>query len=799
MASPLNYRSHNCENCILKPFASHPASPLTDLSFFMRLFFLFLVLFTCNQSLFARTNVALNKPYVLSHEANYPYCKDDGDATDLTDGRKHDPKGSTLWTQKRAVGWAIGEQFKTIDIDLQSQYDITGVTFQTAASAITQGTFPLSVMVFVSHDNKNFRYAGELINEPIDQHNYVVHTFTLSDLDAEGRYVRLLTIRGGFYVFCTEIEVFGSPSEEVKPGDGMSKEATLDFAKERLPALRQYNSSLVLLGIARDHIQSFADDHPRATAKAFDTLGVIEQSLQQKAMPDEVDFRRGVPFTSLDAQTCAVVGRLYQAIDLPAISLSQTNPWEPRQPFNNQSTPPSKRLKTLHGEWAEMAFNITNGTDETQTLSLAIEGLPPDAITTHQAIFVEAFGFRLRSDALLPITNQITIAPGLTSQIWLSIDTRQLTPGVHSGQLTIAESENRKTAPVELEVSTISFPEETVLDINVFGYMHWPIAKADSGGTSLDMQKHYVNNHVIVSSYLPIPRVNAAGDSIGPMDFTMLDDYIAKLPHARRFTLFMGFEWDYRKMYPKQDEPKREKIFRQWLRETIDHLKQKGLSYDQFNFLWVDEPSQKVIEEIVAPCTRVLREVDPDAQVWIDITGDVTEESLLAHNDLADIWCPASDKVDWAFWKDKEYWYYDSASDKSKSPTAHYRHKLWKAFAVGATGNAFWTYMDGSDPWDDYAGSPSYGVVYNTAEGKIATGKRWEAYRAGIEDYELCHMLTRAIENAKDSGKGESAAVINAKGKLQHYLDNLDTLRNDHSWAERAHMELIDHLELLSK
>ena len=107
--------------------------------------------------------------------------------------------------------------------------------------------------------------------------------------------------------------------------------------------------------------------------------------------------------------------------------------------------------------------------------------------------------------------------------------------------------------------------------------------------------------------------------------------------------------------------------------------------------------------------------------------------------------------------------------------------------------------MDGSDPWDDYAGSPSYGVVYDTPQGKIATGKRWEAYRAGIEDYELCHMLKQAIQRAKDSGKGDSNAVIDAEQKLQHYLETLDMLRNDHSWSERAHVELINHLELLSK
>jgi hypothetical protein len=252
-------------------------------------------------------------------------------------------------------------------------------------------------------------------------------------------------------------------------------------------------------------------------------------------------------------------------------------------------------------------------------------------------------------------------------------------------------------------------------------------------------------------------------------------------------------------MYPKEDEPRRKKVFQQWLREVIAYMKEKGLAYDQFNFLWVDEPGQKRIAEIVAPSTRALREVDPKAQVWIDITGDNTEESISQYPDLADLWCPASDKVKWEFWKGKNYWYYDSASDKAKSPTAHYRHKLWQAFQVGASGNAFWCYTDDADPWDDYAGTPSYGVVYDTAEGDIVSSKRLEAYRAGIEDYHLCRMLRSAVQAAKKEGQSEHPDVRKAEKKLNDYLSRLKELRDDDSWAERAHVELLEMLETITR
>ncbi len=766
----------------------------------MRYLFLTVLVLVLPVTVRAETNVALNKSYTFSHAPNYPYCTDEGDATDLTDGLFHDPKGTSLWTQKGAVGWAIGEQLKTIDMDLEAKFDLSRVTFQTAADARTQGTFPLSVMVFTSDDGKSYRYAGELINEAVDQSTYVVHTYKLSGIRASGRFVRLVMVRGGFYVFCREVEIFGKESESPVSSQGMTRDGTLDFARKRLPLLRQFNSSLVLLGEALNRVTREEADHSLAARAAREKLVVLREELNRRTTSEKVDFRRGVPFTSLDYQVCQVIGELLQKTGVPPLSISPANPWKHHVPFPHQeSPPPLERLKTMKGEWAELAFNVINAGTESMQLNVTVSGIPEGSVALQQVIFVEAFGFRTRADALMPIAGTITLTPGMTSQIWLTIDTRKMAAGQYRGTFTLEGSGNEVSSPVQFDVSEIGFPKETALDINAFGYMHWPVPRSDPEGTARNMHEHYINNHVIVSSYLPHPRVNANGDSIGPMDFSMLDDYMATIPEAKRWTMFLGFEWDYRKMYPREGEPRRKKIFQQWLREVIAHMKKKGLGYDEFNFLWVDEPSQERIAEVVAPSTRALREVDPKAQVWIDITGDNTEESISRYPDLADLWCPASEKVHWDFWKGKKYWHYDSSSDKSKSPTAHYRHKLWQAFQVGASGNAFWCYTDDADPWDDYAGTPSYGVVYDNAEGKIISSKRLEAYRAGIEDYQLCWMLRSAVKAARKEGLSEHPDVQTAEKKLNDYLSRLKELRHDDSWAERAHVELLEMLEAITR
>ena len=59
-------------------------------------------------------NLALTKPYTLVPEPDYAHCTDEGDGTDLTDGRRTDP-ARQMWIQKLtstlfvSVPWAASE------------------------------------------------------------------------------------------------------------------------------------------------------------------------------------------------------------------------------------------------------------------------------------------------------------------------------------------------------------------------------------------------------------------------------------------------------------------------------------------------------------------------------------------------------------------------------------------------------------------------------------------------------------------------------------------------------------------
>jgi hypothetical protein len=327
--------------------------------------------------------------------------------------------------------------------------------------------------------------------------------------------------------------------------------------------------------------------------------------------------------------------------------------------------------------------------------------------------------------------------------------------------------------------------------------MHWKIPKARPEKVARDLREHYCNTQQVISNYMPYPQADSEGNFIQPMDFTKLDEYMALLPGTKMWLLWTQFDSDHRSMYPKEGEPRREKIFTRWLKDMIAHMKEKGYGYDEFAFEWIDEAGQKEMREIIKPSSELLRKIDPKALIWMNITGDITEESLAEFEHLADIWCPAGKNLVWDFWKGKRTWTYDSSSNKGRSPTGHYRYKLWKSFNDNCEGNGFWTYTDNHDTWDDYATTPGWGVIYDDPE-VIVSSKRWEAYRAGIEDYEVCKMLNDAVDAAKAAGKGDTADVVAAEKALDQWVKRVLDNKDDPMVAEQAHQELLKHLVKVS-
>lgn len=176
-------------------------------------------------SLPAQENIALNRPYTFSRIPNYPMCTDPGDTTQLTDGN-YAPSGNSqsgtetpsIWTMMPTVGWS-GTKTVIITIDLGKSQPIGGLAFSTAASSGAAVEWPKKLMIFVSDDETNWRYVGDLVAmSALDVPPKIGrHVFDVNNLNVKGQFVSVALVPGSDYACCDEIEVYlgsGSTSME---------------------------------------------------------------------------------------------------------------------------------------------------------------------------------------------------------------------------------------------------------------------------------------------------------------------------------------------------------------------------------------------------------------------------------------------------------------------------------------------------------------------------------------------------------------------------------------------------------
>lgn len=756
----------------------------------------------------AAENLALGRPYTLDPEPNYSYCKGEEDVTDLTDGRRcvsdPDPERS-FWVQQAAVGWAQhGDRLIEIEIDLGENCAVEAVTFGTVAGA-ADVTFPLAVMVFAGDDGKRYDYVCDLINEAVPQESYAHYTFRAEDLRASGRFVRLEVVRGGWYCFCDEVEVWGRRLDApVRRARRWSDAEVSTFADSLGPTIRQKNSSLTLLGHAREALDRDGDRYTRASGLCREGLDALYEQIIARQSAEEVDYRRGVPYTALDRDICrrmgdyrAATGRGEDVVVWPA------SPWVPLLPFDGPSEDAGAvSTRLLQGEWGEQALNLTNMTPRALQVAVRVDrvsgpegDVDTECLRLREAVFVEAFGFRLRADALVPIREPLLLPPGMTKQVWITVDSRGLEPGEYEAVLALDVEGGRRLRPeVAFTVTPVPMPEKPSLTALNFSYFHWPVAKRFPQSVAEDLMTHYIYGQCVPPGSMPYPKVDGEGNFTEPLDFSGLDAMIELVPDTRLWVLWPGFEWDYGKFMPVPGDARRARIFRRWVKDVLEYMDGKGYGLENVAFFWTDEPSIERMREQVLPSSRLLREVEPDALVWMDVTGDNTPESVAEMEPYIDIWCPVFRKADWDVWEGKRLWFYSTGSNKGHSPTGYYRYQLWQAVNWGCEGHAFWAYTDDTPLWDDYAGSsPSYSVVYDGEDG-VVDSKRWEAYRAGIEDYEICRMLSDAIDVAQDEGRADDPEVRAASAALAEWVDRVLEALSDPQMADRAHDELLDHL-----
>ncbi|NQT00925.1 MAG: hypothetical protein HQ580_02770, partial [Planctomycetes bacterium] len=741
-------------------------------------FLTFLLVCNCNLVI-AGQNLALRKSYTLSPKPDYHLCTDKSDLIQLTDGNKY----GSQWTNKGTVGWQRVEPAVEIVIDLGKKSAIYEVRIHTIGGGFADVEFPEFVAVLLSDDGREFRLAGVASSKNLENvrargYRGASRMMRVGNINASGRYVKLVIRPNWRYVFLDEIEVLG---------DSLSDTKNIKLRSN----LEVFNSSRELLSKVEDYLHlSEKVDATLKTAKESRTY--LPGRLNKKILSEVENLARKTDASTnrlystdelldIKRQTGKAQAVIYKAVHGKPFVCLPANPMEmvfEKDMVLRESTK-DINIQMWQNEYESAAFNIVNCSDEVMTMGVSISPLlgpaggkidSNKAFTVRRAVYVKGSTVGSIADALILQTEPFNLQPGELTQIWLTIFNPTLTAGIYKGRVAVwAKSEKTKnlpieTIPVNIEIQEHKFPENFAL--NTCNWAYYQVAS--SAEMAEDLRNHHINVYTVPPQDLPFLRFSSDRPGvIRKPNFTKLDNALRHHNYARTYLLCLDFNSN-KKDHGRFGNVKWmsgqwKSVFSQWLKNIVKHLNNAGVGYDKFALYPFDESLCDDFYKLA----QLIKDTDPNIRIYANSFGKGPKE-FMRFRELIDIWCLQDSHCErhpqWLEQiKDfgKQVWTYECLRPmKAKDPYSYYRLMPWRAFKRGQTGAGFWIYYyglnfeTGTVPWDDTLRPRGFsGVVYGRGGSlvpelleNIVPSRRWQAWREGVEDYQYLYEVQKAID-----------------------------------------------------
>ena len=462
-------------------------------------------------------------------------------------------------------------------------------------------------------------------------------------------------------------------------------------------------------------------------------------------------------------------------------------------------------------------------------LTNRIEGLPggtnPDYVTPHEVLCIGTRHLGAISSPLPLMKRQgdsfvMTIAPGMTRQIWLDFHPVKVAPGRHRGKVSVQTTSGAaKDVPLEMVVWPWKFPQQTSLLLSGWSYTN---QDQFSGMTPSNrkaliefLQAYHVNSPWATNRATPTGKYDGQGKMIQPPDTTNFDRWVRDWPHAKRYMVYFGvggYEKVYRKNFAGSD-PGTElfnKKLTAWAHFWANHMRELGLRPNQLGLCIFDEPVTQVQFDLLSTWNQVIKQAEPEILSMVDPQIQVMDDAYLRVMAEMDELVPNR-----LLWHEHTDWYpklylsqrklgrklgfYNCAGPaRSFDPYAYYLLQAWHTFQVGGVSSGYWAFSDtrGTDPWNDYSASSkgSFCPMY-LLESSVMTDKRMEAIREGSQDYEYLVMLRDRIQSQEALGK-TSPSLTKARKVLSSACDHVlaDFGDTQYRWDKPADRTRVDRV-----
>lgn len=664
-------------------------------------------------------NIALNASYTFEPPALYSFTHDLTDSTKLMDGQF---ATGLFWKDRnRTVGWQKSGLIQ-IEINLDKPGAIEQICINTAKGAKAGVFFPKRIDIFASSDFEHYVHLGNAMgNEGGSTGSYEVKRFCIKAPLVEANIINILISPFGKFTFIDEIEVCGNAaSNSLRQNYPLSK-------RELKLVANDFNE--------KDHKNTVIIN----SAKQIGFTGSIIFD-NNFAIDEEILFQ-------INAQ------RLQRDFHSDLIFWSG-NPW---QKFHVFDAPPkeSSNLSSISfdmigGSTSSGVLNITNASKNEYRLKPQIVSNGELDLSLREAQSVYTSGNSFHADPLTPLEGkELKLRSGESKQLWLTAHA-PYKPGVTNAQILFFASETHeelKSISVEAKTWNFFLPKHLSLNVNAWSYLNWRPIKNITEQAVSDLVDHHVNTFVLHPTELPWPNLKIAPKGI-PVSYSKFDQAAQHLKSGKKQLFFLAFNDNNRRAFGDNVSflsPRWKDIFRQWVTDWVKHLKREGYNYNEFAFYPIDEPRNDSDFLILFEIARLLKQIDSRINVYTTL-GTLSGRELVKVSEFVDIFQVisselSSDRVNYLKQLGKEIWSYSTdGGGKDADPYNFYRLQAWRAFKYSATGIGFWSYADTGSfgtAWNDFDGiRPDYSVIYEGND-TIISSKRWEAWREGIEDYEL--------------------------------------------------------------
>ncbi len=461
-------------------------------------------------------------------------------------------------------------------------------------------------------------------------------------------------------------------------------------------------------------------------------------------------------------------------------------------PFDLPGIPFSTwKFKVLGGESHTEILTLLNAGPEERRITIEVSGSPEalKQLSVHEMPWTDTAEGISVSTIMRPITLRenrfdMSLPSGLSSRLAFTFDGGRLPAGTYPLQLKI----NGRLYTVAAEVSPVRLPEKQKLLVGTWDYTDKLPALGlteKNVASAIRLMDTMRINVPWGGGSIAFPQesdFNSKGDFIGNLKSEKFEQWLRQRPGKPMYCVFINVEAADRNNIGSYrfGTPGFEVRAANWIRAWDQRLQQLGLKPGQVQWLLVDEVWDDHKAAIQTAWSKAFQAAKTVVlRNWNNPVVDVREKRFAEMIELIDSLCSSRDrqyeKEYLPFYlkqqaKGKEWWTYScNGPSRLFDPFSYYRMHGLGSWKDGIRGIGIWSFGDngGAPAWNEYLLRWAIFAPTAITETEVLPTLALEAFREGIEDFELFSLLEQRVPQLPEQERSQAKALLE---ELRKYI-----------------------------